>query len=159
MPELSPEQAQENAAQAEQALAAGDASQALRHACLALSVDPEHAEWRALLDRSIDSASDPVKITELDPENSDFIHAAGHAYALASANRYQEALELLAEVADTRPDTPFLVWAREWLDKPGVLEGLGREFVRGTFVPRLLEMTTQILPAITEDDPRRKNLE
>jgi tetratricopeptide (TPR) repeat protein len=159
MPELSPEQAQENAQQAEQALAAGDAGQALRHACVALSVDPEHAEWRALLDRSIESASDPVKITELDPENSDFIHAAAHAYALASANRYQEALELLAEVADTRPDIAFLVWAREWLDKPGVIEGLGREFVRGTFVPRLLEMTTQILPAMTPDDPRRKNVE
>src|SRR5262245_33635868 len=159
MPELSPEQALENAQQAEQALAAGDVGQALRHACVALSVDPQRADWRALLDRSIESAADPVKMTELDPENSDFIHAAAHAYALASANRYQEALELLAEVADTRPDIPFLVWAREWLDRPGVIEGLPREYVRGALVPRLLEMTTQIAPGMTKDDPRRKSVE
>lgn len=143
---------------ARQALAAGDLAHALHHVGCALASNPMHPEWMQLLAQIIGAAPDPLALTAIDGDTS-FIDAANRAYALAYGGRWEEALDLITDVAEIRPDVPYLAWCEWWLTQPGVAESLTfDQFARGILVD-FARIASRCPVGMREDDPRRGNVE
>jgi len=80
----------------------------------ALSFDPTAAESLALLDRFVREA--PRGAAWLREGEDPFFGAAPvRAYTLARSGELNEALLMLLEVVQYRPDVPYLSWVRSWL--------------------------------------------
>ncbi len=147
-----------DAAEAKRAFAAGDLKHALHHLGSALTSNPLHPEWMQLLNQIMQQSGDPLKLTEIEGDTS-FIDAANRSYALAWARRWEEALDLITDVAEIRPDIPYLLWAEWWLGQPGVAQSLTFEqFARGILVD-FAKIASRCPIPTKPDDPRRANLE
>lgn len=104
-------------------LARGDMHHAVHHLAAALASDPLNPEFldtaEALLRAGPENAAELVPLHG-NPEW--FAKVALHAWLLARTGNATSALSILLQVAAVKPDVPYLVWARGWLESP--------EFVR-----------------------------
>ncbi len=149
---------EQDVALARQELASGDLAHALHHVGCALATNPMQPEWMQLLAEIMGRAPDPLALTTFVGETS-FIDAANRAYALAWVRRWEEALDLITDVAEIRPDIPYLLWAEWWLGQPGVAQSLSFEqFARGILVD-LAKIAARAPIPTPADHPRRPNLE
>jgi len=113
METLSPDQ---EMALARQALEHNDLPGAADHAGNALAADPMRPDGTDLLDRVIAAAADPLALAPLD--GASLSRAAVRAYVLAHLGRFSEAIDLLLQLVQARPDLAYLEWAVEWLRRP-----------------------------------------
>lgn len=151
----SPEQ---DAQLARQALAQGDLPHALHHIGCALASNPMHPEWFAILNEIVGKAPDPLKLVELEGDTS-FIDAANRSYVLAWTRQWVEALDLITDVAEIRPDIPYLLWAEWWLNQPGVAQSMTwDQFASGILVD-LAKIASKCPFPTAKDDPRMANLQ
>src|SRR5687768_12704375 len=137
--DFTPESTAHNVMTAKQALAKADLQHALFHITSALSTDPLHAEWRGMLDQIIARAPDAMVFVRADQAKSDYITAATRAYVHAKRGEVKEAVALLAQIAQARPDVPFLLWMREWVIQPGAAQQLAPDFVAQQVLPPILD--------------------
>jgi hypothetical protein len=121
-PSSAEEPAPDDAALAREALARGDLRAAVHHISLALSRDPTNAEWEGVLMQIIERSSDPLSLLPEPEEQTSFATAAVRSYILAARGRWEEAIDILGQVAVVRPDVPYLRWCERWLGRPTVLQ-------------------------------------
>jgi len=109
-------------AQAEAALAAGDAAQAAEALGRGLWQQPDDAALCALADRLAPQAD----IDQLLPMGLGMkVHAGAlRARLLAAQGQLDEATQLLLQVAPVDPQVAYLPWALAWLEAPGAAERL-----------------------------------
>jgi tetratricopeptide (TPR) repeat protein len=140
-------------AQARQALAKNDLPRAVFHTARALADEPTDRARLQLLDDILDSAEDPLSVVPLTDETPFFV-AGARAHAHARQGHYAEAIDLLLQVVQSRPNLEYLEWAVEWLQRP---EALGQaDIIR----PRLfLKNLIDNLPRLTAKDFGRATLE
>ncbi len=153
--ENSPEQ---DVALAKQAYAAGDLKHALHHIGCALASNPMHPEWMQVLNTIVGAAPDPLKLVEIEGDTS-FIDAANRAYVLAWVRRWDEALDLVTDVAEIRPDIPYMLWCEWWLSQPGVLTSMTLDSIVGGIVVDILKIASKCPIPTGADDPRKATLE
>lgn len=140
---------------AQQAFQQGDLGHALHHVNGAIASDPTRHEYLGLLDAILRRADDPLKLTAPDEEgHTDFGTAASRAYAFAMRGQWADALSVLTDVIETRPDLPYLAWADGWLRQPGV-----GQLPPDVLMPNLIVPIVKHLPeAQAADDPCLGNL-
>jgi tetratricopeptide (TPR) repeat protein len=130
-------------ARAREALEANDLPRAAFHAARALADEPTDHTRLELLDEILDASDDPLSVVPL-TDDAPFFVAAARAHAHARQCRYSEAIDLLLQVVQSRPNLDYLEWAVEWLQRPDAL-GLG-DMIR----PRLfLKTLIDNLPRLT----------
>ncbi|MCE9575568.1 MAG: tetratricopeptide repeat protein [Deltaproteobacteria bacterium] len=148
-------------ATARQAFASGDLKHALHHVGCALTSNPMHQEYMGLLNQivgTICARPDAMQLTELE-EGPNFVDAAMRSYVLAWMRNWEEALDLITDVAVVRPDIPWLLWAEWWLSQPGVVASITwDEFASGTLVD-LAKITQRCPTPMEKDDPRLTNVQ
>ncbi len=154
-PDPTPEQ---EIATARTALAAGDLPHALHHVGCALSHDPMQPEWMGLLNQVIGSAPDPMALAEVG-ENPSYVDAANRAYILAWVRRWEEALDLITDVALVRPDIPYMLWCEWWLSQPGMLASMTLPSIMSGIAVDILKITGSCPVPTPKDDPRLPTLE
>lgn len=112
----SPEQ---DLAIARESLANGDVHHAARHLAAALASDPLHPEFldtaEALLRAGPENAAE---LLPLEKAGGWFGEVALHAWLLARTGNATPAVSILLQVAAVKPEVPYLVWARQWLESP-----------------------------------------
>ncbi|MCB9564924.1 MAG: hypothetical protein H6708_31450 [Kofleriaceae bacterium] len=149
---------EQDAQLARDALAQNDLPHALHHIGCALASNPMHPEWFAVLNDIIGRAPDPMALVQIEGDVS-FIDAANRSYVLAWMRQWEEALDLITDVAEIRPDIPYLLWAEWWLGQPGVAQSLTWEqFARGILVDLAKIASKSPIPT-PRDDPRMANLQ
>lgn len=105
-----------DAAVARVAMEQHDWSHAAHHVASALASDPSRADLLELLDELVErSGLDGASLFPLEGEVW-FGQAAAHARLLFDEGHWEPALDLLCQVAVTRPDAGFLVWLEDWFD-------------------------------------------
>lgn len=154
-PENTPEQ---DVQLARQALAAGDLPHALHHIGCALASNPMHPEWMQVLNQIVGAAPDPMKLVEIQGDTS-FVDAANRAYVLAWMRRWDEALDLVTDVAEIRPDIPYMLWCEWWLSQPGVLPGMTLDSIMGGIVVDIMKIAASCPVPTPQDDPRMPTLQ
>ena len=154
-PENTPEQ---DVQLARQALAGGDLPHALHHIGCALASNPMHPEWMQVLNQIVGAAPDPMKLVELEG-NTSFVDAANRAYVLAWMRRWDEALDLVTDVAEIRPDIPYMLWCEWWLSQPGVLQGMTLDSIMGGIVVDIMKIAASCPVPTPQDDPRMPTLQ
>ncbi len=139
--------------QAREALALNDLPRAAFHAARALADEPTDLERMKFLDEILDAADDPLSVVPL-TDDAPFFIAAARAHAHARQGRYSEAIDLLLQVVQSRPNFDYLEWAVDWLQRPDAL-GLV-DIVR----PRLfLKNLIDNLPRLNNKDFGRPTLD
>jgi tetratricopeptide (TPR) repeat protein len=157
--DFTPESTQHNVMTARQALAKADLQHALFHITSALSTDPLNGEWRGMLDQIISRAPDAMVFVRADQAKSDYITSATRAYVHAKRGELREACALLAQIAQARPDVPFLLWMREWLIQPGAAQQLSPDVVAQQILPPVLDFISKAPSPMDAADERRPNAE
>src|SRR5688572_20115715 len=142
---------------ARQALAQGDLRHALHHVGCALASNPMHPEWMQLLQQIVGQSPDPLSLVELAGETS-FVDAANRSYLLAWVRRWEEALDLITDVAEIRPDIPYLLWAEWWFAQQGVAQSLTWEQMARGILVDLVKIAASCPVPTPADDPRLPNL-
>ena len=152
--ETTPDQ---DVALARQALAQGDLRHALHHVGCALATNPMHPEWMQLLQQIVGQSPDPLSLVELAGETS-FVDAANRSYLLAWVRKWEEALDLITDVAEIRPDIPYLLWAEWWFAQQGVAQSLTWEQMARGILVDLVKIAASCPVPTPADDPRLPNL-
>jgi hypothetical protein len=104
------------------------------------------------------ASPDPLAFTP-GTGNVDFVTAATRAYILAWMGRWVEALDLVTDVAEIRPDVPYLKWAEWWMSQPGVLAQIKWEDMRDGILADLAKIAMRCPVPIPADDPRLPNVQ
>jgi len=144
---------------AREALAQNDLGHAVHHINGALISDPANNDRLMLLHEIIAKAEDPLALVSLEGGHADFATAATRAYILGQRGAYQDALSLLLQVVETRPDVPYLQWASWWLQQTGLVQSLPLHFVAGVLVTGFLKIVAGCPSPMKEDDPRLLNVQ
>ena len=145
---------------ARQALAAGDLKHALHHVGCAMASNPMHPEWMQLMNQIIGQARDPMALVEADGDGDlSFVDGANKSYVLAWMRRWEEALDLITDVAEVRPDIPYMLWCEWWLGQPGVLQGLTLDSLIRGIVVDILKIASSCPVPTPKDDPRLPTLQ
>ena len=98
---------------AEKEFSNGNLQQSLVHIAIALSYDPENAEYLKLVDDIVAASGDPQSL--LDLEIDDEAHfVAVKALILAKIGKFDDALNILLQIALVRPDIRYLKWVLDW---------------------------------------------
>ncbi len=90
---------------------------AAAQAAAAMALDPQNRSHRLLLNEVTSAARDPLKLLELRSEGTFYGLAAARAWTLARKGNANEAVSLLTQVVEFRPNAPFLAWADEWRER------------------------------------------
>lgn len=143
---------------ARQAFASGDLKHALHHIGCALASNPMHPEWMQVLNQIVGAAPDPLKLVEIQGDTS-FVDAANRAYVLAWVRRWDEALDLVTDVAEIRPDIPYMLWCEWWLSQQGVLQGMTLDSIIGGIVVDIMKIASSCPVPVDQDDPRLPTLQ
>jgi tetratricopeptide (TPR) repeat protein len=143
---------------ARQALASNDLKHALHHIGCALASNPMHPEWMQVLNQIVGAAPDPLKLVEIQGDTS-FVDAANRAYVLAWVRRWDEALDLVTDVAEIRPDIPYMLWCEWWMSQPGVLQGMTLDSLIGGIVVDIMKIASSCPVPVDKDDPRLPTLQ
>ncbi|MBK9033812.1 MAG: hypothetical protein IPL61_21520 [Myxococcales bacterium] len=148
----------QDVALARQALAQRDLPHALHHIGCALTHDPMDRERMQLLNEIIAAAPDPMALVQLEGDVS-FVDAANKSYVLAWMRRWSEAMDLITDVAEIRPDIPYMLWCEWWMSQAGVVESIPLpELISGIAVD-ILKIASKCPVPIPADDPRKATLE
>ncbi|MBK7078687.1 MAG: hypothetical protein IPH44_41125 [Myxococcales bacterium] len=150
--------ADQDTALARQALAQRDLPHALHHIGCALTHDPMHRERMAVLNEIIAAAPDPMALVRLEGDVS-FVDAANKSYVLAWMRRWSEAMDLITDVAEIRPDIPYMLWCEWWMSQPGVLASIPLDEIIGGIVVDILKIASKCPIPTGADDPRKPTLE
>jgi tetratricopeptide (TPR) repeat protein len=148
-------------AKARQALAQNDLGQALHHIGHALATNPMNQDWMGVLNQIVGQIAqrpDPLSFVQLEGDTS-FIDAANRAYVLAWLRKWEEALDLITDVAEVRPDIPYLLWAEWWLTQPGALQTMTWEQFKDGILVDLMKIAGNCPPKMPKDDPRLPNVQ
>ncbi len=95
---------------------------ALAHLAYALEVAPVNPEGRALLDRILRAARDPLGLVPLLREaETPYQIGAIRAYIYAWRGQLDEAIAIMAQVYQVVPGLPYLPWLVEWLSPERVI--------------------------------------
>src|SRR5262245_18127082 len=154
----SPEQ---DVALARQALAQNDLGHALHHIGCALASNPMQQEWMGVLNQvvgAVAARADPLALVQLQGDTS-FVDAANRSYVLAWLRRWEEALDLITDVAEVRPDIPYLLWAEWWLGQPGAIQAMTWEQFAGGILVDLAKIAAKCPVPMEKDDPRLANVQ
>jgi tetratricopeptide (TPR) repeat protein len=98
---------------AKQSIILQELEHAVFHIGRALSADPSHDQALKMLDDLIGDAKQPLKLAPL-IEGVPYTTAACHSYILAKTERIPEAVNLLLQVLQVRPDTHYYSWLKTW---------------------------------------------
>ncbi len=111
-----------------------DAKHAAHHLAAALAGDPHSPERLRLLDEILADTPDPdvVAPVESGSEASNYFGTVAiHAYALARKGDTAEAVGIITQVHDARPDVSYLEWAFDWLARdPAAIPAVSRDQIR-----------------------------
>ena len=143
------------------AQAQGDLEGALYHVGCALTVDPMRPDLMAHLNEVLTpvmASADPLSVAPATGD-VDFVTAATRAYILAWMGRWVEALDLVTDVAEIRPDVPYLRWAEWWIGQPGVLQQIKWEDMYGGILTDLAKIAMRCPVPLAADDPRLPNVQ
>ncbi|MBN1947057.1 MAG: tetratricopeptide repeat protein [Bradymonadales bacterium] len=144
---------------AEEDFRRGNLAQAVYGLGMVLSTNPQNGSWRIMLNRICEQMGpDAPTLVPAEQVGTDPVKAAIRAYLLASVERYEQAIELLLQAAASRPDIPYLLWAVEWLRRPGVSHGLPFEFIFTSVLGGIARFTADLPSPLAEEDPRRKTV-
>ncbi len=115
-------------------LKAGNLQHGARHLAHLISYDPANQEWLALLDTYLRRVSgDESKLWPIKDKRY-FAEEAVRSYAWARQGQVKEALELLVQVVEAKPDSAYLdAWALNWLSDDAILKA-----IPGKLVERIL---------------------
>jgi tetratricopeptide (TPR) repeat protein len=149
---------EQDVAIAREALAKGDLPHALHHLGCALASNPVQPEWMQLLQQIVGQARDPLALVELGEEAS-YVDAANRSYCLAWVRRWEEALDLITDVAEIRPDIPYLLWAEWWFTQQGVAQSLTWEQMASGVLVDLAKIASKCPIPMEADDPRLANVQ
>jgi len=150
--------AEDDVALARQALAQRDLKHAMHHVGCALTHDPMNRERMMLLNEIIAAAPDPMALVDFQGEAS-FVDAANKAYVLAWMRRWPEALDLITDVAEVRPDIPYMMWCEWWMTQPGVMQSMALPEIISGIIVDLLKIASSCPVPTPKDDPRLVTLE
>jgi tetratricopeptide (TPR) repeat protein len=154
----SPEQ---DVAMARQALAQNDLGHALHHIGCALASNPMQQDWMGVLNQVVGAIAqrpDPLSFVQLEGDTS-FVDAANRSYVLAWMRKWEEALDLITDVAEIRPDIPYLLWAEWWLQQPGAIQAMTWEQFAGGILVDLAKISSKCPVPMEKDDPRLPNVQ
>lgn len=147
-----------NIASATKAFQVSDLSSALFHASSVLSVDPNDAAMRGLLDQIVARVgAEALTLVRNDQAKFDYITVATRAYVQAKLGNATEAFRELCFVVNLRPDVPFFAWGAEWAAE-GKLNGIGAEDTMKMVVIPTLRWLSECPSPVAEDDHRRPNV-
>ncbi len=147
--------------QARAALAQNDLGHALHHIGCALASNPMQQEWMGLLNQIVGAIAqrpDPLSFVNLDGDTS-FIDAANRSYVLAWLRRWEEALDLITDVAEVRPNIPYLLWAEWWMQQPGAIQAMTWEQFSSGVLVDLMKIASRCPTPMEKDDPRLPNIQ
>jgi hypothetical protein len=150
--------AEADEALARTALAQGDLASALHHVGCALTHDPMNPDRMAMLGQIIAAAPDPLWLVERGAATT-FVDVANKAYVLAWLRRWPEALDLITDVAELRPDIPYMSWCEWWMMQPGVMQSMSIADVVAWIVTDILKIAKSCPLPTPKDDPRFETLE
>jgi tetratricopeptide (TPR) repeat protein len=105
------------------ALDQGDAKHAAHHLASVVGVDPSHEGLDTALERLIAAASDPLALVEVG-DGAYLGLFALRALVLAHLARPAEACPLLLRVQQERPEAPYLVRVRDWMQREGTVPAM-----------------------------------
>ena len=108
----------EDVAIARTALAKGDYVHAAHHLACALGENPNRSDWLGLLDQVIAAEPDAEKLAPIKAAPPAYCIVAAHAYILARLGRVAEAIDLILQTINVRPDVLYIDWALDWLSRP-----------------------------------------
>lgn len=157
--DFTPDSTAHNVLTAKQALAKSDIQHALFHISSALSTDPSNPEWRGILDQCIQRVPDALVFVRTDQEKYDYITAATKGYIHGKRGEIGEALWILASLMHTRPDVPFMLWAREWLQQPGAAAKIPLEDLGKKVIPPILGIVSKMPSPMDAKDECRPSVE
>src|SRR6185437_13510116 len=146
---------------ARDALAKGDLGHALHHIGCALASNPMQQEWMGVLNQVVGQIAqqpDPLSLVTIEGDTS-FIDGANRAFVLAWLRKWEEALDLITDVAEVRPDVPYLLWAEWWLTQPGAIESMTWDQFAGGILVDLMKIAASCPPKMDKDDPRYVNVQ
>ncbi|MCA9534054.1 MAG: hypothetical protein KC593_10250 [Myxococcales bacterium] len=147
-----------NIESATKAFQVSDLSSALFHASSVLSVDPQHAAMRGILDQIVARVgADALTLVRTDQAKFDYITVATRAYLQAKLGNGQEAFRELCFVVNLRPDVPFFVWGAEWAAE-GKLNGMSTEDTVKLVVIPTLRWLSECPSPVADDDYRKPNV-
>ena len=148
-------------AQARQALAQNDLAHALHHIGCALASNPMNQDWMGVLNQVVGQIAqrpDPLSFVKLEGDTS-FIDAANRSYVLAWLRKWEEALDLITDVAEVRPDIPYLLWAEWWLTQPGAIQSMTWDQFKDGILVDLMKIASRCPPKMDKDDKRYPNVQ
>lgn len=112
---------------AQRELKAGHLEHGANHLAALISRDPANREWLDLLHEYLRRAGDDESKLYPIKDKRYFAEEAVRAYAWARKGRWNEALELLIQVAAAKPDSTYLDdWALQWLQRNETLAAVPR---------------------------------
>jgi tetratricopeptide (TPR) repeat protein len=122
------------------------------HLANLLTYDPGEPEWVELLEQYLAAAGpDPESLI---PRGDKLFYGteAVRAYIWQKQGRLADAVDLLVQVTNAKPDSRYLeAWALGWLEPPGAIEGLSEELglrLFGTVLNRFQEARRLPLPRL-----------
>jgi tetratricopeptide (TPR) repeat protein len=142
---------------ARSALAQNDLEHAIHHIGCALSADPGNHGWLGVLNEIITRSPDAMALTEIGNEAS-FSDAAVRAYVLAGRHQWEDALGLICQVAETRPDCGYLMWPMWWLQQGAAQQLSFESLVSNVLVP-CIKLASGCPAPMDAEDPRHKNVQ
>jgi tetratricopeptide (TPR) repeat protein len=108
-------------------LKAGNLEHGARHLAALISYDPANQEWLALLHEYLRNAGNDDSRLYPIKDKRYFAEEAVRAYVWARQGRLNEALELLVQVVEAKPDSTYLDdWAVDWLKQDEALAAVPR---------------------------------
>lgn len=151
-------EAERDAEQARQALTSGDLPHAIHHIGCALVSDPTRPEWLSILNEIIGKSPDPLALVPIQ-DGVDFVTAATRAWIQGTIGNYPDALSLIGNVAKTRPDVPFLVWAEWWLGREGVVQSMDFDTLMSAILVPVMRIASSCPTPMDDTDDRKPNVE
>jgi len=73
--------------------------------------------------------------------------------------KWEEALDLITDVAEVRPDIPYLLWCEWWMQQRGAIQSMTWEQFAGGILVDLAKIASKCPVPMAADDKRRPNVE
>src|SRR5882672_4942944 len=123
-------------------LEAGHLEHGARHLAALISYEPGNREWLGLLEEYLRRAGEDESKLYAIKEKRYFAEEAVRAYAWARKGKWNDALGLLAQVVEAKPDSGYLdEWGLDWLQKQEAFAG-----VEALTLNRILAMAVNRFP-------------
>ena len=152
------QKAENEAAQATEALARGDLFNASMHIADALTFEPMNQQWLQVLGQVHGATQDPLSLVPIGAGQINFATGAARAYFLMLQGQWTECLDLLMQVVLIRPDVPYLEWAGQWFQAAHA-QAMPAEGLLQTVNSPMVRLVDGIPSPMDDDDPRRRTVQ